>query len=375
MLLAACSSSGSSKAGSPTTTTTAASPASGPTTTAKAASPAALPGHVFVINLENENFDATWGPSSPAQYLNGTLRPMGQLLTNYYAIGHASLDNYIAQISGQSPNPATQADCVNYAEFTAEGVGAYGQALGHGCVYPASVKTIADQLDAAGKTWKGYMEDIGNSATQPKTCRHPQIGATDTTVVPSATDMYATRHDPFVYFHSVIDSPRCAQRVVGLDALTKDLASAATTPNLAYITPNVCNDGHDSPCKDGRPGGLVSADQWLRTWVPKILASPAFKADGMLVITVDEGEGDSSACCNTPASPNSAKPGGSGPGGGRVGTLVIGSRTRPGSTNGTPYNHYSLLCGLEDLWHLPHLGFAGAPGLACFGKDVYNRSS
>src|SRR5262249_40141019 len=163
---------------------------------------------------------------------------------------------------------------------------------------------------AAGKVWKGYMGDIGNSTTQPKTCRHPDIGATDTTVLPTATDMYATRHDPFVYFHSIIDSPRCAQRVVGLDMLSRDLASTATTPNLAYITPNVCDDGHDSPCKDGRPGGLTSADEWLHSWVPKILASPAYRADGMLVITLDEAGNDASACCNTPPSPNREHPGG-----------------------------------------------------------------
>jgi hypothetical protein len=100
----------------------------------------------------------------------------------------------------------------------------------------------------------------------------------------------------------------------------------------------------------------------------------------MLVITFDEAElsgdhGDSSACCHTPPSPNSAKPGLNGPGGGRVGALVISDRVEPGSTNPTPYNHYALLCSLENVWGLDHLGFAGAPGLTCFGKDVYNKSA
>jgi hypothetical protein len=380
LLAGACSSSGSSKASptTPTTPRTTATPGT-ETTTTLSSGPAAKITRVFLINLENENFANSWGPQSPAKYLNGTLVPQGQLLTQYFGIGHASLDNYIAQISGQSPNPQTQADCPNFSDFVATGTGRYQQALGQGCVYPAAVKTIGDQLTTAGKTWKAYQQDIANSTTQPTTCRHPPIGGPDTTLIPTKTDMYATRHDPWVYFHSIIDSPTCNTLVVGLDALTADLASANTTPNLSYITPNVCDDGHDAPCKDGRPGGLTSADLFLQKWVPTILDSPAYKAGGMLVITFDEAQaggkdGDSSACCNTPPSPNSAKPGIFGPGGGRVGALVISARTKPGATNATPYNHYALLCSLENVWGLDHLGFAGAPGLTCFGKDVYNRS-
>jgi phosphatidylinositol-3-phosphatase len=377
LVAGACSSSGSGKASpttvAPSTTTRGVTP-----TTTVSSGTARKITHVFVINLENENFDTSWGPQSPATYLNGTLVPQGQLLTQYFGIGHASLDNYIAQISGQAPNPQTQADCPNFSDFVSTGTGQYQQALGQGCVYPASVKTIGDQLTAAGKTWKAYQQDIANSATEPKTCRHPPIGAVDPTLIPTKTDMYATRHDPWVYFHSIIDSSSCSKLVVGLDALTTDLASAATTPNLSYITPNVCDDGHDAPCKDGRPGGLTSADLFLKQWVPKILASPAYKAGGMLVITVDEAQaggahGDSSACCKTPPSPNSKAPGVDGPGGGRVGALIISARTKPGTTNATPYNHYALLCSVENVWALEHLGYAGAPGLTCFGKDVYDR--
>jgi hypothetical protein len=378
LVASACSSSGSGKAAPPSTTSSSGAPTTTTTTTTNAAAPPPI-SHVFVINLENESFATSWGPSSPAKYLNGPLRARGQLLTQYFGIGHASLDNYVAQISGQAPNRQTQADCPSFAEFSATGTGAYGQALGEGCVFPSTVKTVGDQLHAAGKTWKAYQEDIASSATEPKTCRHPAIGAPDPTISPTKTDMYATRHDPWVYFHSVIDSPACSTEVVGLDALTTDLASETTTPNLAYITPNVCDDGHDAPCKDGRPGGLTSADGFLRTWVPKILASPAYKAGGMLVVTFDEAEsgganGDASACCHTPPSPNSTAPGISGPGGGRVGALIVAARTQPGSTNATPYNHYALLCSIENLFGLGHLGFAGAPGLSCFGKDVYNAS-
>jgi len=383
--VAACSSSSGSHA--PTSTPSATATTLGTSTTAGASvasttTAAAAPArpainHVFVIMLENKSYAETWGPASVATYLNGTLVPKGNLVTNYYGIGHASLDNYIALISGQAPNPSTQADCATYTPFVATGNGADGQLLGKGCVFPSSVLTIADQLVTAGKTWKAYEEDIGNSATDPKTCRHPALGTADDAFIAHKGDQYATRHDPFVYFHSITDSPSCATNVVGLDQLTTDLAAAPTTPNLSFITPNLCHDGHDGPCVDGQPGGLVSSDQFLSQWVPRILSSPAFAAGGMLVITFDEAElggakGDSSACCNTPADPNAAQPGLSGPGGGRVGALVVSAATKPGSTDATAYNHYGLLCSIEDVFGLTHLGFAGAPGTPCFGSDVYN---
>jgi phospholipase C len=288
--------------------------AGGPVTTSRAvaASSAAAPPirHVFVINLENEGFDQTFGPNSPARYLTQTLTKQGELLTQYFAIGHASLPNYIAEISGQGPNPDTQGDCATYREFQATGTGDLGQALGQGCVYPASITTVADQLGAAHRTWKSYQEDIANSPADPKTCRHPPIGASDSTVVARVGDQYATRHNPFVYFHSVIDSAACDKSVVGLDHLRADLASARTTPNLAFITPNLCHDGHDAPCVDGQPGGLVSADQFLRTWVPKITKSSAFHHDGVLIVTTDEAQtNDTSACCGVQSTPNAAQPG------------------------------------------------------------------
>ena len=378
LMAVACSSS-SKSAVAPNPTPSSAPPAT-PATSPTSVRRGGVIKHVFVIDLENKDYSETFGPSSPARFLNGTLVPAGQLLTDYYGIGHASLDNYIAQISGQAPNPTTQSDCPRFVNFQMTGTGAYGQALGKGCVYPSSVKTVADQLTAAGKTWKEYAEDIGNSAVQPKTCRHPQIGSVDTTLVARKGDMYATRHDPFVYFHSIIDTPACAALVVGLDQLGTDLASVATTPNLAFITPNLCHDGHDAPCVDSEPGGLISSDQWLAQWVPRILSSPAFRRDGMLVVTFDEAEvsagaTDASACCATPPDPNSAMPGGSGPGGGRVGAVVVSVLTKAGSTNATPYNHYGLLCSIENVFGLSHLGFAGAPGTPCFGKDVFNGSA
>ena len=128
--------------------------------------------------------------------------------------------------------------------------------VGQGCVYPSSVKTVADQLTAAHKTWRGYMEDMGNTPTrESRTCGHPAIDTQDNTQNATAADQYAARHNPFVYFHSLLDSGACATATTSpLTALTKDLAKVSTTRNLSYITPNLCDDGHDSPCVDGSPG-------------------------------------------------------------------------------------------------------------------------
>ncbi|HWJ08512.1 MAG TPA: alkaline phosphatase family protein [Nocardioides sp.] len=323
--------------------------------------------HVFVINLENKGYDQTFGPGSPAPYLSGTLRDKGQLLTQYYGIGHNSLTNYIAEVSGQGPDSETQGDCQVYSDFVQVGTVAPDQAVGNGCVYPAGVTTVVDQLQAKGLTWRGYMEDMGTP------CRHPEIGAVDDTQKAEVGDQYAVRHNPFVYFHSIIDSPVCAQSVVDLSELTRDLGSASTTPNLSFITPNLCNDAHDAPCVDGRPGGLVTADQWLSTWVPKILASPAFKKDGLLVVTFDEADvADTSgadACCGEGPAPNAPLPGLYGLGGGRTGTVLVSPFIAAGSWNNTEYNHYSLLRTIEDIFGLAPLGYAKtARG---FGYDVF----
>jgi hypothetical protein len=327
--------------------------------------------HVFVIWLENENYDSTFGKDTKAPYLAHDLSARGALLTQYYATGHLSLDNYITVVSGQPPNPYTQADAPFFADFQGS-VGPDGVAIGQGSVYPPEVKTIADQLEAKGMTWKGYMDDMKTP------CRHPAVGSQDTTQNAKVGDQYATRHNPFMYFHSIIDRPTCAHNDVPLDRLPGDLASASTTANYNFITPDLCNDGHDSPCVDGRPGGLVSANEFLKAWVPKILASPAFKESGLLVISFDEaegtpGSGDADSCCGQPMGPNTPNNGGPvpGSGGGRIGAVAISRYIRPGTTATTGYNHYSFLRTTEDIFGVPHLAYAGQDGLQSFGADVF----
>src|ERR1700722_15810025 len=364
-------------------------------------------GHVFIVMLENEGYEETFGPGSPAKYPNH-LRGEGRLSGNFFGPSHFSLGNYIALISGQAPNPATEYDCPQFAEFVSSGFTADGQAIGSGCVYPANVPTIASQLEARALSWRAYMEDMGNNAERESaTCGHPAIGSPDHTQLAQAGDQYALRHDPFVYFHSIIDTASCTQRVVNLRQLGADLKSRAATPNYVFITPNLCHDGHDgghgNACVDGEPGGLVSADRFLATLVPQIMSSPAFRRDGLLIITFDESDvedeylaashairvtgGDATACCDeqpgpTPppiqpkqgfGSPAFNAPGVIGPGGGRIGAVLLSPFIRPGTVSQLPYNHYALLRSVEDIFGVAHLGFAGQAGLKAFGADIFTQ--
>jgi hypothetical protein len=254
---------------------------------------------------------------------------------------------------------------------------------GAGCVYPSNVKTIANQLAAKGYTWKGYMEDMGNNPERESpVCGHPAIGASDPSFTAVPGDGYVTRHNPFVYFHSIIDNTAvCDKRVVPLGATTgtlpegtppgttglvTDLRSVSTTPNFSFITPNVCDDGHDYPCvNETSPTSSSVGDinLWLKTWVPIITGSPAFKKDGLLEITFDEAEDptlDTTSCCGETPGPaaDAGENGLSGPGGGRVGAVLLSPFITPGTVVTTDYNHYSSLASFEDLFGLGRLGEA-----------------
>ena len=361
---------------------------------AVAAGPATGIKHVFVITLENEDYAASY-QTNKNPWLGKILQKQGTLLTNYYGIGHVSNDNYIAMVSGQAPNPMTQSDCQDYVDFEPSPAvfdpRGNGQAVGVGCVFPPNVLTLADQMQAKHLTWHGYMEDMGNTVTrEPAHCGAPAAssgtGMQDGTQSATASDQYAARHNPFVYFHSLIDSGSCHANVVPLYRLQQDLRTVATTPNLSFITPNLCNDGHDAPCKGkdatgSNAGGLVSVDHFLSVWIPRIEASPAFKKDGLIVITTDEASNtDASSCCGEQPGPNSPLPGIHGAGGGLVGSLVIGRCVGAGRHDAAPYNHYSLLRSLEDLFGIRvggsdgagHLGYAGASGLKAFGPDLFS---
>jgi phospholipase C len=328
--------------------------------------------HVFVINIENKGYDEAWGDTSAAPYLARKLRREGVLLTAYYGTAHNSLPNYIAQISGQAPNTATQFDCLTYSKFTKTGPPQDPQQqVGSGCVLPQGVHSLPRRMTAAKLSWKGYMQQMR------RPCQHPKVGNPDPTQRATKGHNYAVRHNPFMYFKAITSRKAyCRQHVRRLGDLTTDLKHVKTTPNLSYITPDLCRDGHDDPCANGDPGGLVKVNAFMKTWAPRILASPAFRKNGMLVITADEADGvsDSTACCDEQPGPNTQNPGIAGPGGGLTGALVISQWTKPNSWSTTPYNHYSLLASLEEIFGLRKMGMSRQPGLSKFGLDVYNTN-
>ena len=397
----------------------------------RAALPAGLIKNIVVIDLENSPYGKNFGAGSVATYLNTTLAAQGQVIPNYFATSHVSQGNYISQVSGQAPTADQNSDCIDASTLASTKIlGAFtdvtpatptdgGQVVGNGCVFPASVKTIGDQLDAAQKklgltsTWKMYAEDMGNDPARDygtvdpmggTTCAHPPINGQDNSNSASATDQYATRHTGFLYFHSVIDNQKnCDAKVVPLGTvstgkygykdmfqghLATDFASIKTTPAFSFIAPNLCNDAHDAKCvgpdAENNAGGtgLSAGDTWLKHWIPFIMSSPAYKAGQMLIVlTFDESgpTNDFAALPGQPAGPNTGgNPGlspllvkvhylaaataaGQYPGGGQVGALLLNSKyIKPGTVNNTgAYNHFSALRSYEDLLGLTTGGTDG----------------
>jgi phosphatidylinositol-3-phosphatase len=342
--------------------------------------------HVWVIELENEGYSQSFGDPAVDPYLAKTLPSMGALLKNYYAIGHNSADNYTAQISGQAPDVATQQDCGLWTPFKPANhiEKPFHQLVGDGCVYPRSIPTLGNQMSAANLSWKAYLQDMGNLPKRDHTrmtkqgpaCGHPATGKADDTEGARPADQYAARHEGFMYFKAVTGNRAfCDAHILSFQPLLSDLHKASTTPAFSWLSPNLCMDGHDAPCADGDPGGLTEINGFLQIWVPQILASPAYKQGGLLLVTFDEGN-SSKACCGettgrSPSHPNVGQPGINGPGGGRVGLVALSPFIKPGTVSTVQYNHYSMLRTLEDIFGLSHLGDAAMPQVKSFGSDVF----
>jgi hypothetical protein len=296
--------------------------------------------HVFVIVLSTTSYAAAFGRRSVARYLNGTLVRRGVLLSGYRTLARAELPDNLAMVSGQAPNRDTRGDCATYAEFPSGAKPASdGQVPGAGCVYPNTVITIADQATIAGQKWKAYIDGMGAS-----TCVHPNSNALDSAPLLSGGSQYDTRHNPFIYFHSLLDLVGCSNDDVSLDHLTKDLRSNSTTPSYSYIAPGLCDDASERICPGGKAAGLAAEDTFLKAWVPRILSSAAYKHDGALVIVFT----------TVPPTGVAAHA----DGGVRTGALVLSQYASAGRRISTTYDPYSLLRSVEDLFGFKPLAHA-----------------
>lgn len=257
--------------------------------------------HIVLIVLENKEYTSVISNSEMPK-LN-QLAQEYTLLTQYFAVAHPSLPNYIALVSGDTFG--IKSDCTN-------------------CFINA--ENLAGLLEQGGYSWKTYQENL------PSPCFvFPQIWG--------KISGYAQKHNPFVYFDAIRnDKDRCKQSVVSLEQLSVDLEDGQL-PDFAFISPNLCHSGHDCD--------LNVVDSWLSDLVTEIMKSPNFDENSLIVITYDEG-GSSLGCCSQSST-----------GGGRVATILISPRVKKAYQDDTPYSHYSLLKTIAASWSLRELGHAG----------------
>jgi Phospholipase C len=276
--------------------------------------------HIVLIMLENRDYQSVIGAGTQMPLLNA-LAQQNVLLSNYFAVSHPSLPNYISLVSGSTQGITS--DCT--ACFVNQ-------------------PNLADLIEASGRTWKSYEESM------PSPCF---IGD---------ANPYAQKHDPFLYFDSIrLNAARCNQSIVPLTTLDGDLANNQL-PNFSFIMPNLCNSGHDC--------SAATADKWVTDMVAKLQASPALGINSLIIIAFDEGSDKSVAGCCGLASPA----------GGQVAVVLVSPTTLPEFTDNTPYSHYSLLKTILTAWNLPSLGMTSkdsvqtitAPWTGILGRSTTN---
>jgi hypothetical protein len=366
--------------------------------------------HVWVIALSGTSFSAALADPTADPYLAKQLVPKGTLLSNYTLSSSSALGNGIALLAGQSVNLDTEQNCPTYSELQPPTVNATsGLAEGVGCVYPAAVKTLADELTAGSLTWKAYVQDMeegapasgmaptagaqsstsatqgagapstasqaagapsaaqtsgspGSTSTTPGTqsqpatavtCRRPELGTPDPNHTPLPGNPYLTYRNPFVYFDSLLSEGACVSNDVDMSQLQPSLATPANTPSLSWIVPSACNDGSTVPCAPGSPAGLAPVDAFLKEVVPQILATSAYGKEGLIVIVPD-----------SPASPMSAatKP---------VGALLLSPFVHSDTRVTESFNDFSLLKSISLLFGVLPLGHANDQSTVSFGATVY----
>jgi phospholipase C len=241
--------------------------------------------HVVVIVFENKEANEVLGnPQAPT--FNRLARRYA-VLANYFAVSHPSLPNYLALVSGSTQG--IKSDCTR-------------------CIVDAP--NLADTLAQKGLAWKTYAEGL------------PRPGFTG-----DSYGRYVKKHNPFLYFRSVLDRPERLQRIVPLAQLRADLRSRRLPP-FSLVVPDVCHDMHECP--------VAAGDAWLGAFVKPLLASRELR-HGVVFVVFDEGDTDAG-------------------GGGHVAALALGLLVRAHSRFLLRTSHYGLLRTIEDAWRLPRLG-------------------
>ena len=268
--------------------------------------------HILVVIEENVGYAATLdscGSGSPDPYLCSLAAEYASV-TNWYGVQHPSQPNYVDIASGADQG-CTSEGCV--------GAGAY------------STTDLGGQLTGAGIPWVAWMESM------PSPCYTGSAYGSD------ATGTYALKHNPFVVFHDNLGSGSCHIRPYPGARGAVTVLDGAGAPDFAWISPNLCDDGHD----DCGPGNVRQLDSWLRADLPGVLSSRWFADNGAVIITMDEGT-DNAGCCGHAA-------------GGRIPMVVISSASRGRGNVGLSGDHFGTLRTIEEAYGLPRLGAAGNP--------------
>jgi phosphatidylinositol-3-phosphatase len=306
-----------------------------PASTTIATSTAKMPlyEHIFLIIEENKAYEQIIGnPHAPV--INQLARTYG-LASNYYGIVHPSEGNYVAILGGSTFG------IHDNAPFDAD-VNTPGS---HGVNHTISSRSLIDQLEEKGLTWKGYFESI------------PSPGYKGTTYPSQADALYASKHNGFINFKKVQSDPQELAKLVSIDRLTADLQTG-NVPNYSHIVFNQCNDMHGLARCPNLDRLIATGDEKVGETVRQITNSPLWKStkNNAIVITWDEDDGStksSQGCCGfNPKSQDNF-------GGGRIATIVITNHGARGLVDPTPYNHYSLLRTTEEAFGIQeYLNFA-----------------
>jgi hypothetical protein len=300
--------------------------------------------HIVEIMMENTSYGTIIGNTN-APNINQLASKYG-LATNYFGVTHPSEPNYVANIGGsyfgiQDDNqfyctPALATTDPNCAGTTVN--------------HTVTAQSLADQLNAAGMTWKGYFQSLPPIPPSGLITTGPNANGPYTYKSPNATvALYASKHNPFVNFTG---TQGAVNNMVPDTQLASDLASGKLS-NFSLIVPDQCHDMHGTGgCSDAN--GLISAgDTYVGNTVSEIMASSAWhQGRNAIVVTWDEDDFSDqglpgTGCC------------GADPGGGHVVTIVITNNSKKiPLQDGTAYNHYSLLRSYEAAFGLPCLANA-----------------